>query len=718
MPRRSAVACLLALLLVGSLLSVGPVISVAVSDTQSASDISSSTPVVTQQETPINNTTVRQEDPDTVGEDGDLEQVESTLARTLASRLGDSSIQISEGEYDRARRLLDDDYDRDLGKYVDVAGETGSEGTANRFEQASTQTREYGDAVESYRVTREEYREARANGNTERARELARKLQRDTDRVNRTGSNLTTTYGQLENETGVDFSESIESVETTRTDVQTETETIVETEFTETRLSVDASETAVSFTDPLRLTGRLTTANGTALDNQSITLRIAEQTATVETDGDGTFSTAYRPTTLLTGAQTLTVTYVPASESVFTSSSANVSVRVDPVTPDLQVSSATDQAGYNESVVVTARVAVDEIGAESVPVALSVDGVPVGSAETTSNGTFTVRSRLPATVQPGSQSLTVRIAQTNRAIEAVQTRESITIEQTPTRLSLDAVAVNAETIDLSGRVLTASTNEQGVPDAVITVTQNGTAVGTLSTGGTGGFSMELSPESVDDRVVTLTVVFDGAGTNLESTTTSTQVRFPAASDSESSGNTGESSPSSSTGIVSSVRSAPLLVGGAVLGVLVLAVAGLLAFTRLRRSESTVVTSDDTASDGSTTETTQSADSGSPDSPGSFFIAEASERLHAGANDDAVQYAYAGVRAHLAASAGLDADQVDTQTHWEFYETVSTALSGEDSSALQRLTEQFEQATFTFDGVSPEDAERSVEAAQSLTESAG
>jgi hypothetical protein len=714
-PRPSAVSCLLALLLVGSLLAVGPVVGVAASDTQLASDVSSSAVVVTQQATPANNTTVRQEDPDTVGEDGDLGQVESTLARTLASRLGESSIQISEGQYDQARRLLGDDYDRDLGKYVDVAGETGSEGTADRFEQASTQTREYGDAVESYRETREEYREARANGNTERARALARELQRDGDRVNRTASDLTDIYGRLANGTGVDFSESIESVETTRTDVQRETERIAETEFTGTRLSVDASETAVSFTDPLRLTGRLTTANGTALDNRSITLRIGEQTATVETDRDGTFSTAYRPTTLPTGARTLTVTYVPASESLFTSSSATVSVRVDAVTPKLQVSSATDRAGYTESVVATGRVAVDEIGAESVPVALSVDGVRVGSAETAANGTFTVRGRLPATVQPGSQSLTVRIAQPDRAIEAVQTRESITIEQTPTRLSLDATAVNAETVDLSGRLLTASASEEAVPDAVVTVTQNGTAVGTLSTDGTGGFSMELSPESVDGRLVRLTVAFDGSGTNLESATASTQVRLPAASDADDSGSTGESSASSSagsfssTGIVSTVRSAPLLVGGALLGVLVLAVAGLLAFTRLRRSESTVVTSGVGEGDGSTTETTQPADSGGPDSPGSFFVAAASERLNAGANDDAVQYAYAGVRAHLAADAGLDADaeQVDTQTHWEFYETASAVLSGEDSSTLQTLTEQFEQATFTLDGVSAEDAERSV-----------
>ena len=710
MPRRSALSCLLALLLVGSVLAVGPSVGVASPNTASAADVSTQPSVLAQQTTPTNNTTVRQEDPDSVGEDGDLEQVESQLARSLAGRLGDSSIQISEGQYDRARDLLGDDYDRDLGKYVDVAGETGSERTADRFEDASTQTQEYADAVESYRETREEYEAARANGNTERARELARELQEDADRVNRTASTLSETYETLENETGVDFSESIESIETTRTNVAEETEEIAQTEFTETQLTVSASETAVSFTDPLRLTGQLTTVNGPALADRSVTLRLGQQRQTVETDTDGRFSTQYRPTTLPTGEQSLTATYVPASDSLYAGSSTSLPVTVSAVTPTVEVTSATEQAAYNDSVVVSGRVTVDEIGTAAVPVTLSVDGVRLGSIETDSNGTFTVRGRLPATIQPGSQSLTVRVGQTGRAVSAVETREGLTVEETATQLSLDAEAVSPETIELSGRLVAESSSDSGVSDAVVTVTQNGSAVGTVQTDGTGGFRMQLTPDALDGRTVAVQVAFGGDGTNLQSTTASTQVQLPAVSEDSGSMDTDSlSGELSDSGVASVVRSAPLPLGGAILGLVVLGAAGGLWLVRRRRDDS-----GPTPTAGSdTSEATQTPDQTPSAKPTQSFISTAVDRLQANANDDAVQYAYAAVRAGLDTETEQNGGQSDTQTHWEFYETAASTLSADERSALQTLTEGFERATFTSGGVDSEDAERSVEIARSL-----
>lgn len=727
-PRRAAV-CLIAVLVAGSLLAPGPVVGAEVSNPQSAADVASPVSHVAQQGTPTNNTTVRQEDPETVGEDGDLGQVQSNLARVLASRLGDSSIQISEGQYDRARRLLGDEYDRDLGKYVDVAGETGSEGTAETFQQASTRTREYGDAVESYRETREEYREARANGDTERARELARELRRDATRVNRTASSLADSFRQLETETDVEFTESIETIETTRVEILTETTSIVQTEFTETRLSIGTTDERASFTDPLRLTGRLTTANGTALAARSVTIRIGGQTQTVETDADGTFATAYRPTTLPTGDRTVTVRYVPTNASLFVGSSATVSVRVDSVTPTLQVSSTTDRADYNDTVTVTGRVAVDDVGAGAVPVALSVDGVRLGSAVTAPNGSFRVRGRLPATVRSGGQSLTVRIAQTGRALSSVRTSDPITIEATPTRLSIDAEAVNAETVDLSGRVLVESATGDGVPTAVVTVSQNGTALGTLSTDGSGGFATQLAPESADDRTVTLTVAFDGDGTNLGSATASTQVRLPAPADASGTTTTGtDGSAAGATGgavswgslsttIASTLRSSPLAVGGTLLGLAVLVVAGILAVVRRRDGASDTTDADAGGIDSDDEVSTRPSETEPTDGASSSFISEATERLGAGASEDAVRYAYAGVRTRLGANSGSTAERLDTQTHWEFYETVAPTLSTEQRTALRTLTERFEQAAFTPDGVESGEAERSIETARSLVDAA-
>jgi hypothetical protein len=703
-------SCLLALLLVGSLLAVGPSVAVTTPNSDSTTEVSTQPSVVAQQTTPANNTTVRQEDPDSVGEDGDLGQVESQLARSLASRLGGSSVQISEGQYDRARDLLGDDYDRDLGKYVDVAGETGSEETAERFEDASTQTQEYADAVESYRETRAEYEEARANGNTERARELARELQEDADRVNRTASALSETYETLENQTGVDLSESIERIETTRTNVAEETEEIAQTEFTETQLSVSASETTVSFTDPLRLTGRLTTVNGTALADRSVTLRLGAQRQTVETDTAGRFSTQYRPTTLPTGEQSLTATYLPASDSLYAGSSTTLPVTVSAVTPTVDVTSATEQAAYNESVTVSGRVTADGLGTAAVPVTLSVDGVRLGSTETNSNGTFTVRGRLPATIQPGSQSLTVRVGETDRAVSPVETREELTVAETATQLSLDAEAVNPETVDLSGRLVADSSSGSGVSNAVVSVTQNGSTVGTLSTDGTGGFTMQLTPEALDGRTVAVRVAFGGDGTNLQSATASTTVQLPAVSEGAGAASSGDSSGEpSASGVVSVVRSAPLPIGGATLGVIVLGIAGALWLVRRRRDDSGPTPKPD----GETSETTQSPDQTPPDNPTQSFISTATDRLQANANDDAVQYAYAAVRAGLDTDAPQRGQQPDAQTHWEFYETAAPTLSADERSALQTLTEGFERATFTSGGVGSEDAERSIEIARSL-----
>jgi hypothetical protein len=701
-------SCLLALLLVGSLLAVGPSVAVTTPNSDSTTDVSTQPSVLTQQTTPTNNTTVRQEDPDSVGEDGDLERVESQLARSLASRLGDSTVQISQGEYDRARDLLGNDYDRDLGKYIDVAGETGSEDTAERFEEASTQTQEYADAVESYRETREEYEEARANGNTERARALARDLQEDADRVNRTASTLSETYETLGNETNVDFSKSTENVETTRTNITEGTERIVQTEFTKTRLSVSASETTVSFTDPLQLTGQLTTVNGTALADRSVMLRLGGQRQTVETDADGRFSTQYRPTTLLTGDQSLTVAYVPASDSLYTGSSETLSVTVSAVTPTVGVTTTTPQAAYNESVVVSGRVTVEEIDTAAVPVTLAVDGVRLGSTETDSNGTFTVRGRLPATIQPGSQALTVRVGETDRAVSAVETREELTVTETATQLSLDAEAVSPETVELSGRLVAESSTGSGVSDAVVTITQNGSVVGTLSTDGAGGFSMQLVPDALDGRTATVQVAFGGDGTNLQSATATTQVQLPAASEGSGASSPGGSRGESS-GLVSFLQSAPLAVGGTLLGVIVLGAAGGLWFVRQRDDESDM-TSDAGAA---TAETTQTTARTSADKPIRSFISNATDSLHANAPEDAVQYAYAAVRAGLEIESEETSDQSDTQTHWEFYETATPTLSADEQSALQTLTESFERATFTPGGVASDDAERSIEIARSL-----
>lgn len=717
--RRRVASCLLALVVVVSLLSVVPAVS-AVSVTDSRADVSSHVRIISQQGTPINNTTVRQENPETVGEDGDLRQVQTNLARTLSTRLGESSIQISQGEYEQARRLLGDDYDRELGKYVDVAAETDSEATAERFQQASTQTREYATAVESYRETREAYRDARANGNTDRARALARDLEANATRVNQTANSLTETFTELNTTTGTDFSESTSRIEATQTDIQTATATIVQREFTETQLSVETADTVVSFTEPLRLSGQLTTANGTALTDRTVLLQIGEQTQLVETDATGSFTTVYRPTAVPTGEQAITVAYVPVGTSLFAGSSATVSVEVTAVTPTLQLSSIPEETAYNDRVVITGRVAAETTGAGAVPVTLSVDGVQLGSTTTAPNGSFTLQGRLPTTVRSGSHPLTVQIAQTDRALSRVQTRDSITVVETPTQLSLTADAVTAETIDLSGRLVTETASPTGVENAVVTLTQNGDTVRTVTTDGSGEFRLQLALAPVDNRTVTFTVAFDGTGTNLDSATVSTRVQLPAptATGSTASGDTARrNAPPGSllAALMASIRSAPLTVGGTLLGLAVFVVAGIVVIMR-RPSPPGETDTDDAEAGSDETVSSHPSRVTSADTASRTFLTEATTQLQAGASEDAVRYAYAGVRTRLDTHAESTAGQQAGQTHWEFYETVAPTLSADHRAALQTLTERFERAAFTPDGIEPDEAEKSIETARSLIKS--
>ena len=56
-------------------------------------------------------TVVQHRNPDERSQDGDIEQVRAWLVGQLSGRLGDSTLQLSQGEYEQARRFLGDDYD-------------------------------------------------------------------------------------------------------------------------------------------------------------------------------------------------------------------------------------------------------------------------------------------------------------------------------------------------------------------------------------------------------------------------------------------------------------------------------------------------------------------------------------------------------------------------------------------------------------------------------
>jgi len=112
--------------------------------------------------------------PDEIDTAGDLDGLETFLRGELDGQLADSLANMDEGDYERARAVLGEEYEGDLSRYRDLAADLDTEAQAELFGAAQSEQQEFVDAVESYETTREEYEQAREDGDSERARELAR----------------------------------------------------------------------------------------------------------------------------------------------------------------------------------------------------------------------------------------------------------------------------------------------------------------------------------------------------------------------------------------------------------------------------------------------------------------------------------------------------------------------------------------------------------------
>jgi hypothetical protein len=246
------------------------------------------------------------ENPDNTTGSGDLGQVQSHLAGQLSSTLADRTISLTRGEYEAANESLGE-FDSQLSKYVDVAGETdrnsggdnqnddgGSAGNdqGQEFEEAREQQREFGEELRTYRETRQAYEQAIENGNTTRARRLARQLVRQAENVTESGRQVDTALENLSAVSGSDTDQLRAAEEAVEQTINTATETrreIINQEFTETQIQAQLDSDRVSFANPAQVTGQLTTPNGTALSNRTVAIDIGQQPVTVTTDNNGQF---------------------------------------------------------------------------------------------------------------------------------------------------------------------------------------------------------------------------------------------------------------------------------------------------------------------------------------------------------------------------------------------------------------------------------------------
>lgn len=660
------------------------------------------------QEGASNNSSVQHRDPDAVREEGNAEELRRWLVGRMAERLGEGAVQLNEGEYDRARRLVGDQYSERLDQLVDVEGETE---TTRTLRETRESQRETADSLQKYRETYEEYREARRNGNNERARELGRELERQSQRVNRNAGETNEGYDELGNRTGREFTEPQEAIENVSENVSETQAEVREDLFVETELTVSADGEAVSFTDPLAISGTVTTENDTAVADQPIRLRVGGRTLAAETDGAGRFEVDYRPVTLPANATNATVEFRPANESEYLSSSATLPVAVETVEPDVTVAREPSRVAYNETLTASGRVSADGVGAPA-PVAVYVGDRRVARTNASANGTYSATARLPADVADGERTVRAVVDQDGRAIERTGATNAVTVASTPTDLSARAERGNA-TVRIAGRLTTAE--GEGLAERTVRVERDGTALGSVTTNATGWYEATLSvPEAAAGETVEVTTTFPGTGTNLERASASAAVALPegwagAGSDTGAPAGPREigllewlsgvfnGEVDDSTALRQFVVAYPLPVASFVLGIVVLSAAGGYAVLTGRG----LFGSDDGGSVEERTGTRPddaSEPTGTDDESAravASLLERAREQVTGGAVDAGIVTAYAAVRRGLTDRGGAG----EGHTHWEFYRQSRDALDEESARVLRELTEAYERAAFAPDSTS-------------------
>lgn len=642
-----------------------------------------------RRQTAENNTTVRAHANPAESEGrANSESVERWLADRLNSQLNRSAVELSRGDYDRAKRLLGDDYPEWASMYAEVAGDRGGNASAptERVRRIGQRQERFAEEVGEYYATLERYRAAKQNGSDRRARRLARRLGDLAKRVDRRGVVLAEDLRRLN--ASANLSRTATAVSSVAENVTRTQRSVRRSEFAPTQLAVRARPRAVSFRRPLVVTGRLTAENGTALSNRTVVLRAGDRRVRATTNGTGRFRLSFRPTTVPIGRQEFAIRYQPRDDAAYLGTNRTVTARVRQVAPTVNLREVPSETGFGRNVTVRGSVAANGTGAGSVPVAVSLGGRVLGRTTTAENGSFELQTALPADVPSGEQTLRARVALDGRALAGANGSAGVEVVRTATRLSFDADWIGENRLRVRGRLTTA--DGRSVADRRVILRSGDRPLGAVVTDRNGRFSATVNLPG--DRPwwtkwngsVELAAVYETNATNLE--------------------------PAREYRVVSAPRSlrevAPAV--GFVLAVLVVAVAVGLR----RRDNARVTTKSESEGPRDAEETAEAtperAESGDGLGP---RLATANELLAEGRHERAVETAYAAVRSSLTDRPGAESGL----THWEFYRTAREELSDDRATALRRLTEVYERAEFGPEPPSEPSATEALEAAATFRE---
>ncbi|MDB9235652.1 hypothetical protein [Halorubrum ezzemoulense] len=590
-----------------------------------------------------------------------------------------------------------------------MAADIDAEETADRFNLTREQQLQLADSIEELEITGQEYQNAVDNGSDEKARQLARELLTTAEELNQTTTELNEQYDALETETGIDFNVTQESISVVQRTVQRAAAGVIDREFTETNITVETNQTTLAASDPLRVSGQLTTVDGAPIKNASVSVSLGEDSITTRTTETGQFETTYRPLLASTSARNLTVAYTPTGSEPFLPVTETVPVSItEQAATSIELENTTQAAAFTEPIQATGQVIVAAEYNRSlagIPIVLTLDQRRIATAETNSSGRFMLSASMPETIPAGDANLQVSIDRREMAIERSMATAPITVRSTRTDLSIDPT-VNGmngtQNVTVGGQLRTADGDP--LSDRSIRVTIGETTLGTVETNASGGYQATYElPAGLRGSDITVTATFEGTGTNLAAS--AAQQRVPL--------------PSAGPGVG---RVLAGIVGG---GLLVMIVIVVLFPSRgvdrewITQTWARVTDSVDPATDSETTITTApSATTGLSDNGRREAVTQASlhsarEALAAGHPNVAVQSAYAAVRSRLQSSDSLSTPQ----THWEFYRQLH-ADHEIDTAQLAQVTEAYETATYSADGLSSDAAAETLSAVEELIGDSG
>lgn len=635
------------------------------------------------------------QNPAELGSEGNTPLLEQQLRSQLVSRTQRGAVNLTREDYERAReQLSDEDLDRLAAEYEGAVSDIDTGNGSRTVTGAQTALTNLTLAVAGYWEVYDRYEwlndpDSRTDAvdivasdqsseispdeiNVSADRDLVDELERRSTAVAEIAPVAAANFRQLAERTGSNYTATIREIQRSQEEVTGTQQTLREEWYTGTRLSVMVDWARLSPTDTLDTRGRLTTDNGTPIANERVTLEVGEQSLTVRTDDAGWFRLTYTPTRLSANATTLDIEYSPPPESGYLGNETTVDIIAEPVQPTIEMTLSTDTAQFGERVSVTGRISADENVLSDVPYVVTVDGRRVGQGVTLGDGRIDAEFTVSERADTGTQAVRVALLTDSWVVQPANETATIDVASTPTVTSIDATAAGQGTVEVTGRLLTDA--ERPVPDQPVRLAVDGEAVQQTRTDGNGTFAATVTvpetsaAEGGEEVGVTVEASFDGAGTNLESSTqdtTATVVR----QETRSWGGVG--------------TTVAVLLGVVVLSVVLV---GLSLYRR--RDRPTPREGTDEGSDEA--EPTQPVDRVTVDAE----IDHAVELLEAGRHEAAVRAGYAAVRRRLA----RDGDTI--QTHWEFYEHKREQLDDDAANSLRDVTESYERVAFADESIDP------------------